>query len=618
MNDTIRRSAIVVAVVAGACVLVPAAVSSTPTFPVRPAAVTGVGHKVLYPTVEAAQARRVGAAPEAVAAPLAYGGGINGIGVTTGPPKVYLVFWGSQWGTATTSGATTSFSNDAKGVAPRLQLLFKGIGTNNERWSGVNTQYCEGVSKGATSCPASSSHVGYPTKGAFAGIWYDNSAAAPNLATDHQLAVESVNAAAHFGNITPASNRNAQYVIASASGLHPAGFNTIAASWCAWHDWSGDTTLSGGAAASSYGDIAFTNLPYLPDKGASCGANFVNTGTAGALDGVTMIGGHEYAETITDQNPAGGWMDPAGLENADKCAWAVGAGGAQNITFSTGSFAMQGTWSNDTGACAVSHPTVTNAPVANDFGLSVSPATGSAAAGTSLSATVSTAVTSGTSQSVSLTATGQPTGVTVSFSPASVTAGSASKVTIASTTAVVAGTYPITVKGAGTSLSHTATYNLTVTRAACASPGQKIANPGFESGATSWTGTTGDIGTFAGEPAHGGTKDVWLDGHGTTRIDSVAQTVAIPSGCSSYSLSFYLHVDTAETTTTSRFDTLTVTLGTTTVASFSNLDKAPGYVLKTFNVSGFAGQTVALKFQGAEDSTFQTSFVVDDSALSVA
>ena len=45
-----------------------------------------------------------------------------------------------------------------------------------------------------------------------------------------------------------------------------------------------------------------------------------------AIDGVTIVEGHEYAETITDQNPAGGWIDSTGYENGDKCAW-VGVGG---------------------------------------------------------------------------------------------------------------------------------------------------------------------------------------------------------------------------------------------------------------------------------------------------
>ena len=91
--------------------------------------------------------------------------------------------------------------------------------------------------------------------------------------------------------------------------------------------------------------------------------------------------------------------------------------------------------------------------------------------------------------------------------------------------------------------------------------------------------------------------------------------MTIPAGCTNSTLSFYLHIDTAETTTTVQYDKLTVTVGSTTVATYSNLNKAAGYALRSFNVGSFAGQTVAVKFTGTEDSSLQTSFVIDDTAL---
>ncbi|PYC76897.1 hypothetical protein C7C46_21135 [Streptomyces tateyamensis] len=296
---------------------------------------------------------------------LKYGGGVDGIGVTTGAPKVYLVFMGTQWGTqGTDANGYTTLSGDPMGVGVRAQQLFKGLGTNGETWSGVMTQYCEGVATGATSCGTSGTHVGYPTGGALAGLWVDESAAAPSQATGNQLAQEAIKAAGHFGNTTAASNRNVQYVVLSPTGTHPDGFNTSTGQFCAWHDYNGDTTLSGGAASSPYGDVAFTNDPYVTDMGTSCGQNYVNAGSAGTLDGVTMVFGHEYAETVTDQNPAGGWTDSSGQENADKCAWkgTGGVGGSQNVALATGSFAMQGTWANDynngAGGCEISHAIV--------------------------------------------------------------------------------------------------------------------------------------------------------------------------------------------------------------------------------------------------------------------
>jgi hypothetical protein len=176
------------------------------------------------------------------------------------------------------------------------------------------------------------------------------------------------------------------------------------------------------------------------------------------------------------------------------------------------------------------------------------------------------------------------------------------------------------VTGTGTSATHSTTYTLTVNgTGGCASPGQKLGNPGFESGNTIWSSTAGVIGQNGPfEPAHSGTWDAWLDGYGTTHTDTLSQSVAIPAGCSNYTLSFWLHIDTAETTTTTQFDKLTVTLGGTTLATYSNLDAASGYSQHSFNVSAFAGQTVTLLFTGTEDASLQTSFVVDDTALTVS
>jgi hypothetical protein len=295
---------------------------------------------------------------------LSYGGGTSGVGVTTGPPRVVLVFWGSQWGSPSTdANGNTSLTGDPQASATRLQGFFKGLGTGAESWSGVMTQYCQGIASGAKSCTSGASHVGYPTGGALAGIWLDRSAAAPAQATGNQIGAEAIKAAGHFGNTTTASNRNVQYVVLSPPSTHPDGFNTTGSQFCAWHDYTGDTSLSGGAPSSPYGPLAFTNEPYVTDAGSSCGGNFVNAGPGGVADGVTIVEGHEYAETISDQFPAGGWTDIQGNENGDKCAWiSSGQGAAQNIALTTGSYPVQSTWANDynagSGGCEIGHPTV--------------------------------------------------------------------------------------------------------------------------------------------------------------------------------------------------------------------------------------------------------------------
>jgi hypothetical protein len=54
-----------------------------------------------------------------------------------------------------------------------------------------------------------------------------------------------------------------------------------------------------------------------------------------------------------------------------------------------------------------------------------------------------------------------------------------------------------------------------------------------------------------------------------------------------------------------------------TLATYSNLNPAAGYTQKTFDLSAYKGQTIQIYLLGQEDSTLQTSFVVDDFALNV-
>jgi serine protease len=153
-----------------------------------------------------------------------------------------------------------------------------------------------------------------------------------------------VRAAAHFGNTTATNNASVQYVIATSHGNSSSGFKT---QYCAYHS----------STSSTYGNLAYTNLPYITDAGASCGANFKGLGPDA---GITIVSGHEMAETITDQFPSGGWLDSGGAENGDKCAWiSTGQGAAADISLTTGKFAVQSLWSNafnsGSGACVLSY-----------------------------------------------------------------------------------------------------------------------------------------------------------------------------------------------------------------------------------------------------------------------
>jgi hypothetical protein len=216
--------------------------------------------------------------------------------------------------------------------------------------------------------------------------------------------------------------------------------------------------------------------------------------------------------------------------------------------------------------------------------------------------------------------------VTASFNPTSIAApgsGSSTLTFTASSTAAT-GTSTITINASGGGVSHSTTVSLTVGSGGTTT--QILGNPGFENGSTSpapWTVTSGVINNSTSEPPHAGTWDAWLDGYGTTHTDTALQQVTIPAAATAATLTFFLHIDTAETSTTTAFDTLSVQVrnssGTvlSTLATFSNLNHNTGYSQKSFSLLSFKGQTIQIFFKGVEDSTLQTSFVLDDVNLNV-
>ncbi|MFC9816655.1 M28 family peptidase [Streptomyces virginiae] len=253
---------------------------------------------------------------------------------------------------------------------------------------------------------------------------------------------------------------------------------------------------------------------------------------------------------------------------------------------------------------------------AQDFSVAVSPSAGSAAPGGSTSATVNTATVSGAAQTVALSVSGAPNGVTATLSPSSVQSGSSSALSVQVGAGTAPGTYTLTVTGSGT-VSHTTTYTLTVTGGGSCTPRQLVVNGGFENGSSPWSATAGVITNQSGQAPHGGSYKAWLNGYGSTHTDSASQSLAVPSGCASYRLGFFLHIDTDEDENVV-YDRFTVSVAGQTLASFSNLDANSGYVEKSYDLSAYAGQTVTLKFNGVEDQSLQTSFVVDDVTLQVS
>ena len=210
-------------------------------------------------------------------------------------PAIYVDFWG--------------WSSDPAGEKPYLTNFLTGIGGTN--WLSTVHQY---------------SNAGY-TGDLLKGTW-SHTATVPTHPTDAQIQAQAVKAAHHFNVGTSV---NVQIVVATPHGHSTSGFGT---QWCAYH-----------GAVSADPDITYTNLPYQSDAGTACGEGSVNN--PGTNDGVSIVEGHEMAESITDPL-INAWYDSSGEEIGDKCAWI----NLQNITLSTGTFPVQPLWSNAISGCA--------------------------------------------------------------------------------------------------------------------------------------------------------------------------------------------------------------------------------------------------------------------------
>ncbi|WP_409483494.1 S8 family serine peptidase [Arsenicicoccus dermatophilus] len=151
----------------------------------------------------------------------------------------------------------------------------------------------------------------------------------------------------------------------------------------------------------------------------------------------------------------------------------------------------------------------------------------------------------------------------------------------------------------------------TETSAPAPAPGTNaVKNGDFESAQTGWSATPGVINTNPARPAHSGSGKLWLAGTGHMNWQRAQQTVKVPAG--NPKLTYWVAIDTAETSSYARFDNARVLINGTTVATYTPQDKTSGYVSKTVDLTKYAGQTVTLRLEATEDYTRQTSFVFDD------
>lgn len=221
-------------------------------------------------------------------------------------PRIYLVLWGPSW--STTAG-------DPHGVANRLHYFYQGVGGSS--WASVLKQF-------------SSNYGSFGNlTGQYRG-WLADTTPVPAQPTKADIVAAAKRAATRQNDFS----WNAQYVVATPWGV--VDQYSTANRFCGWHNYT--------YAGPTGNWITYTSLPYMPYMdalGRGCGGKSVN-GASGVLDGVTILAGHEYAETVNDPS-LNAWADADGSENGDKCSWVNVA----NRTFANGLvFPVQPYWSN--------------------------------------------------------------------------------------------------------------------------------------------------------------------------------------------------------------------------------------------------------------------------------
>ncbi len=332
-------------------------------------------------------------------------------------------------------------------------------------------------------------------------------------------------------------------------------------------------------------------------------------GTSAAAPIIASVYALAGAPASTDTPPADPYSHPSSLNDVTSgsngtcspallCTAATGWDGPTGLGTPNGVAAFTAGTSGGTGGGGTGGGTGNTVTVTN-------PGSKTGTVGTATSLQVSATDSGGAALTYS--ATGLPTGLSISTTGA------------ISGTPTTAGTYSVTVTAKdSTGASGSASFSWVISAASggggTTCSGQKLLNPGFESGATSWTQTSGVINTD-GTYARTGSGYAWLDGYGSTHTDSIKQSVTIPAGCAA-TLSYYLWIDSSEGTGAA-YDKLAVTANGTSVQSYSNVNKGTGYVKRTVSLSAYAGKSVTITWTGTEDSSVATSFLIDDTALTL-
>jgi hypothetical protein len=228
-------------------------------------------------------------------------------------PTVYLIIW---------DYAKYSDPDNIESLLESYLPNMGGSGHNN-----IYIQYYEKTGSTTT-------YITNPAN-QYGGVWVYKKKA-PTSPTDEQVAEVALAGVAHFGY-----NANGSYIVATPHHHSTPGFGS---QWCGYHS---ETRYQSH-------NVSYTNLPYMPDAGPSCGANYITppADEPGVDEGVTIVEGHEDGESTTDPVVGLGWYNATYGEIGDICAWQ----NIQNDPFDNGSsYTMQPMFSNASQSCVHSY-----------------------------------------------------------------------------------------------------------------------------------------------------------------------------------------------------------------------------------------------------------------------
>jgi hypothetical protein len=225
---------------------------------------------------------------------------------------------------------------------------------------------------------------------------------------------------------------------------------------------------------------------------------------------------------------------PTGVHGSFQPA-SVLAGDSSTLTLSadSGSSAAPTTFTVHGSATSGSHTATAQievtAPPVNDFGLGLTPGMASVQAGMSTNFTVQSSLVSGSAQSITLSVTGLPTGVSAQLDPPTITAGDSATLILSASSGAAATTTTFTVSGAAASGTHVAMGQITVTPAVVTG---LITNGDFETGSLSgWSIESGKV-VLSSSAHHGGSYSARVGytdsgGYGTDSV--LYQAIDVPS-----------------------------------------------------------------------------------------